>query len=360
MEGPAGGAPQPTCTRAGLPRKPPSTRYQGSKLKLLSWIWDHVGDCPFHTALDAFGGTGSVAYLFKSHGKQVTYNDYLRFNHTIGQALIENPGQRLEERDVELVLNPRRGRRYDDFIARTFPGVYFTDEENRWLDVVAQNIPRLPGRYRRALAYYALFQACVIKRPYNLFHRKNLYLREADVQRGFGNKTAWDRPFEEHFRRFVREANAAAFDSGAPCRARCGGAADVPGKFDLVYIDPPYINGRGSGVDYHGFYHFLEGLVDYRNWPARVDYRRKHRPLQNRPSAWSDPRQCREAFASLFRRFERSTLVVSYRDDGTPTIDELAALLRAVKPRVECVYYGQYQYVLSRNAASKEVLLIAR
>ena len=62
-------------TTLPLARPFPPTRYQGSKRKLLGWIWEHVRDLPFGTALDAFGGTGSVSYLFKQNGKRVTYND---------------------------------------------------------------------------------------------------------------------------------------------------------------------------------------------------------------------------------------------------------------------------------------------
>lgn len=39
----------------------PTTRYQGSKQKFVSWIWECIKDIPFYTALDAFGGTGCVA-----------------------------------------------------------------------------------------------------------------------------------------------------------------------------------------------------------------------------------------------------------------------------------------------------------
>ncbi|MFH1922240.1 MAG: DNA adenine methylase, partial [Planctomycetota bacterium] len=65
-------------------RTPPSTRYQGSKLKLLDFIWNHIKTLDFDTALDAFGGTGCVSYLLKAEGKTVTYNDYLEFNAIVG------------------------------------------------------------------------------------------------------------------------------------------------------------------------------------------------------------------------------------------------------------------------------------
>ena len=57
-----------------LERTPPSTRYQGSKLKLLPFIGSHLSDLEFESALDAFGGTGSVSYMLKARGKAVTYN----------------------------------------------------------------------------------------------------------------------------------------------------------------------------------------------------------------------------------------------------------------------------------------------
>ena len=68
----------------------PSTRYQGSKAKLVDWIWDQIADLDFTTCLDAFGGTGAVSYRLKQAGKHVTYNDLLRFNYYFGLALIEN------------------------------------------------------------------------------------------------------------------------------------------------------------------------------------------------------------------------------------------------------------------------------
>src|SRR5262245_3784342 len=181
----------PRLTPSPIVRQPPSTRYQGSKLKLLPWLGGHLAGLEFHTALDAFGGTGCVSYLLKSWGKAVTCNDYLRFNHQIATALVENSHSGLSESDVRRLLRRDPEFAYDDFLSRTFRDIYFTPAENRWLDTVCQNIPRLPGRHRRALAYYALFQSCIIKRPYNLFHRKNLYLRTARVPRSFGNKATW-------------------------------------------------------------------------------------------------------------------------------------------------------------------------
>jgi len=79
----------------------PSTRYQGSKARLADWIWEQIADLNFHTCLDAFGGTGAVAYRLKQEGKAVTYNDRLRFNYLIGRALVENSRVRLSLDEVD-------------------------------------------------------------------------------------------------------------------------------------------------------------------------------------------------------------------------------------------------------------------
>jgi len=336
----------------------PSTRYQGSKARLADWIWEQIADLNFHTCLDAFGGTGAVAYRLKQEGKAVTYNDLLRFNYLIGRALVENSRVRLSLDEVDWLLARHADIAYPSFVQDTFHDVYFTDDENAWIDQTITNIRQLSDPYQFALAFFALCQACIIKRPYNLFHRKNLYIRFAEVERSFGNKTTWDRPFAEWFREFVAEANRAVFDNGQVNQSLNLDALDVPGAYDLVYIDPPYISGQGVGVDYRDFYHFLEGLAMYDEWEQHIDTRSKHRRLKVQPSAWTDKRRIHGAFDRLFQRYADSILVVSYRSDGIPSEAELATRLKQYKRHVRVTHYGQYQYVLSTDTQSDEILLI--
>lgn len=336
----------------------PTTRYQGSKRKLAGRILRELCTLEWNSVLDAFGGSGAVAYGCKQAGKQVTYNDILSFNHQIGLALIENDGVVLAEDVVAWLTTRHANIEYDDFIERTFDGVFFLPEENRWLDTVCQNIDRLSCPYQRAIAWFAAFQSALIKRPYNLFHRSNLSMRVADVPRSFGNKATWDRAFDVYFSRFAREANQAILDGGGRCRSICGNALDVPGDFDLVYIDTPYIKRNKVGVDYLDFYHFLEGMVNYPRWPERVDHRFMHRPIrQGRTDRWIDPAKCLHAFGELFDRFRESILAVSYRSDGIPSIQDLADLMKRIKSKVCVRKLAPYQYALSKSQAS-EVLII--
>lgn len=337
----------------------PSTRYQGSKYKILNWIDYYTKDLDFDSVLDAFGGTGCVGYMYKKNGKQVFYNDSLKFNHYVGLALIENPGVTLDNKDVDFILKKQPSTQYLSFIHDTFHDIYFTDEENKWLDIVVANIRKIKDKYKKALAYYALFQSCIIKRPYNLFHRKNLYIRTAEVERSFGNKKTWDTPFEDHFVKFVEEANSAVFDNQKKNKAFHSDIFDLDlPKVGLVYIDTPYISSKGVGVNYFDFYHFLEGIVFYDQWANLIDENSKHKKIKNGKNEWCNKDEIYGAFERLFNKFKNSILVVSYRDDGTPTISELVNMLKKHKKSVELKKLD-YKYVLS-NGNSKEVLIIAQ
>lgn len=337
----------------------PSTRFQGSKLKIVDWIWEAIKDLEFNSALDAFGGTGSVGYMLKEKGKKVTYNDFLQFNWYIGLALIENDKVKLTDSDVNFLLTMHDEIKYPTFVYDTFKDIYFTDDENRWIDMLVTNINLFDDIYKKALAFFALCQACIIKRPFNLFHRKNLYLRFSDVERNFGNKATWDTPFEVHFRKFVDEANQAVFSNSQHNKALNLDVFDIEGEFDLIYIDTPYISKNGVGVDYFSFYHFLEGLVNYSKWVEMIDYRTKHKKLKGNGSVWINKNQIHSAFDQLFKKFQNSILVISYRSDGIPSIEELLNFLNKYKQNVKELKRKNYKYVLSTNH-SEEVLLIGK
>jgi len=336
----------------------PTTRYQGSKHKIIKWIDFNTKNLKFNSVLDAFGGTGCVGYMFKKNGKQVFYNDSLNFNYYIGLAIIENTNIILEDKEIEFLLNRHKNIYYPSFITDTFHDIYFTDGENTWLDMVITNIRNMKNNFKRAIAFFALFQACIIKRPYNLFHRKNLYIRTANVKRSFGNKKTWDTPFEDHFRKFIKECNNAVFDNGSENKAYCSDIMNLDVNADLVYIDPPYISAKKVGVNYFDFYHFLEGIVNYDDWKDKIDIKSKHKKLINGKNEWCNKDEIYNSFDKLFSKYRDSILVISYRDDGIPKINELTELLKKYKKNV-ILKKSEYKYVLS-NGNSKEVLIIGK
>ena len=342
----------------------PSTRYQGSKRKILPWLYDCLRGYEFHSVLDAFGGSGMMSYLFKQMGKRVTYNDLYAFNQIIGESIIENNRVLLSENDVDFLLSTNGDS--STFIFDNFHDIYYLDEENLCLDNVVCNIESLSTlydgeklKYKKAIAYNALFQSCLAKRPYNLFHRKNLDMRTRDVSRGFGNKTTWDRPFPEHFRLFVKEINKSVYYSKEKCKAICNEVFDIrTGHYDLVYLDPPYIKKSGESnesSDYLKCYHFLEGIARYEQWDDLIDKNTINKRIRTSfaPNHFK-PSEALNVFEKLIKKFRKSNIALSYRYGGTPTIDELTVIMLKYKEHLD-VYDRHYKYALNKQNGDAEL-----
>ena len=183
----------------------PVTRYYGSKRRLLDKIWDALSlhQIEFDSMLDLFGGTAIVSYYMAQKGKNIIYNDILSFNCEIAKALLCSPRGSFTENDALMLLQKVNGREYQNIVADNFNQVYYTPDEDEIIDIVVQNILHLEDK-KKASAYYILFQSCMIKRPFNLFHRKNLNLRTNFVKANFGNKVTWEQSFKDLFLKFQK------------------------------------------------------------------------------------------------------------------------------------------------------------
>jgi len=208
----------------------------------------------------------------------------------------------------------------------------------------------------------SLFQACLAKRPFNLFHRANLYLRLNEVPRTFGNKTTWERPFPELFGRYITEYNRAVFSNDKRNRVIGGfDAINSPNGVDLVYLDPPYFSGDASqGTNYLAFYHFLEGLSDYKRWAEGSSLlygKTKRIPDNEAIQRFTKKDKVLVSFAQLLERFQDSTIVLSYQDEGIPSREEILCILRGLGKKVE-VFEKPHRYALSRRKRT-ELLFVA-
>lgn len=337
----------------------PKTRYQGSKYKLKEWINSVLSRVEYDSVLDAFSGTSSISYTLKQSGKQVFSNDLLLSNYITAKALVENNQYTITREDIIFVLTKHTGYPYKDIISTHFEDIYYLSDENIWLDIVTQNIHRVENPYKKSMLMWALFQSCLSKRPYNLFHRKNLYVRTAIVERSFGNKTTWDKPFAAHFIKFISEANAAIFSNEKDNTSYNKDilSLSLPEAPDLVYIDSPYIPSTGTLTLYRDFYHFLEGLSDYDNWLGLIDHNMKNKGFSKVHSSWEDKKKIGTAFDDLFSKFHDSKIAVSYRSDGIPSINDLIDKLKYHGKKVS-IHQIDYQYVLSEKN-TQEVLILA-
>ena len=341
----------------------PVTRYYGSKRKLVEKIWNEFESrhLEFDSFLDLFGGTGIVSYEMLRHGKHVFYNDIFRFNCLIAKALLATPRGTFSKEDAARLYQPVAGREYQHYIEDIFEGIYYRPEENRIIDVVTQNIWHL-SQLQQASAYYVLFQTCLIKRPFNLFHRRNLNLRENHVNSSFGNYVTWEKTIESLFSQFTDELNRFQFVDVPNVQIGNHSALQCPFTADLVYIDTPYFNKKAGGMSYHSRYHFLEGLVYYDDIPAMVNYDKVNREIEiHKNSEFEVRSKYVTELHQLLEHFPNSIIALSYTSEGYPSIGEIESILRQHKNHVETIYFGKYNFALNRsNENRQEVLFIAR
>lgn len=338
----------------------PSTRYYGSKRRLLAWIHSHLSTIRFNTVLDAFGGTGSVSLLFKAMRKQVTYHDGFSFNEDIGRTVLADQPSLRRVDVVELLdaVRPRTG-----VVSEHFSGIFFNDEENAWLDGFANLLTtQVCPPEGRALLRYLIYQACVKKRPFNLFHRANLKLRtNQTVQRSFGNAVTWERSFTHHALQAYDElVHNGPVLGGSVSVLPSGNAEDVATGYDLVYIDPPYVGvqDRYNRDDYWRRYHFLEGLARYEQWGSLIDLSSDIRLFAPPPwfAEWARTRTFKDRLFSFIDAHRHSIVVLSYVSAAFPSESEIMARFEARFPRVS-VHSAEHTHALSK-VRKRELLFI--
>jgi adenine-specific DNA methylase len=340
----------------------PSTRYSGSKRRFLHWIWENVSDIKFDSALDVFGGTASVSLLFKQKGKRVHYNDILSFNQIIGTALIANSKTTVTGNDLENIFKSKPISKKKT-IQNLYTGTFYLEQENIWLDNFIQKVAMVDDKFKRAIILSALFQACLSKRPFNLFHRANLNLRTNDVKRNFGNKTTWEKPFEELIKKFVAEYNQSVFDNEKKNKVVGGhDALYCPNGVDLVYIDPPYFsNNHSSGLNYLEYYNFLEGIANYNKWTDLVIDSETNVPKLKEKKAiqhFTNKEQITNSIEKLIERFQDNIIVMSYLDEGIPDKQTIKKIFKKYGKKVT-VKEKQHKYALS-HYSKNELLFIAK
>jgi DNA adenine methylase/adenine-specific DNA-methyltransferase len=337
------------------PRAYPQLRFMGSKHRLLPWLDGVLGELEFSSALDAFSGSGCVAYLLKTMGKEVRANDFLAFACDLTRATVANSHATLCDDDLAAVREPAPGGAR--FIEETFRGIFFGDEDNRFLDRTVHHAAALDPA-RRALVLASLHRACLKRQPRGVFTVSGLG-RYDDGRRDLRLS------LEEHFLESAAVFNALVFDSGREHRVTCGDVFALDGPdldVDLVYLDPPYVP-RADDNCYIKRYHFLEGLSTY--WrDAEFHPTSRVRKLAKRHTPFSYRREADHAFRRLFERFAGSTIVLSYSSNGYPDLDVLVRLLREHKADVTVheqahrYHFGTHHGVAPQRTAVREYLLV--
>jgi adenine-specific DNA-methyltransferase len=134
----------------------------GSKYRLAPGLAEVFQSLPPGLAVDAFSGSGVVAYTLKATGRPVLANDQLKFATTLAEATVANDSSTINSAEVEQICSGSIDGR--DFIASTFDGLYFPSTDLAFLDAAWSHIDRLHGA-RKALALSALCLAAAWKQP---------------------------------------------------------------------------------------------------------------------------------------------------------------------------------------------------
>ncbi len=333
----------------------PGTRYMGSKNKIISNIWEVLDNIDFDTIFDAFSGSGVVSYFLKSKGKKVISNDFLSFSHHISKSLVENSSVQLSADDIDfLMLNTENNR--SDFIQKTFKGLYFTNEENAFLDNLRSNIDLLDNEYKKSLALSAISRACMKKRPRGIFtyigHRYD------------DGRNDIKKDLKQHFLENTKVFNSAVFNNSKNNISYNNDVYNLNVEADVVYFDPPYLT-PNSDNDYTRRYHFVEGLV--KNWEGlEIQENTITKKFKRTKSLFDSKSTVYQAFEKLFAKYRDSILVISYSSNSLPNKEDMISMLKKYKNDVEVIEidytysFGNQNHKIGNNANKvKEYIFVA-
>jgi adenine-specific DNA methylase len=346
--------------------KLPNTRYRGSKKKIINNIYDLIITYfkPTHI-LDLFGGSAICSLYFQMKNIKTTYNDILKFNSINANGILDNALNNIpSEEEIKMIFKPNCTIDYLSFIYDTFKDIYYTDDENKQLDIFRENIKHYSNENikKKNIMYYFIFQSLISKRPYNLFHRKNLSMRTADVERKFGNKTTWEKTFIVHMLKFRKELIKLYEQKKTITIANTNiinmSYNEIPDEIlsdiDTIYIDPPYFKTDCKDSQYFDNYHFLEGFIS-ESWDANIDFSTKH--LKLKTSKDNIIENADKMFDNIIDKYENKNLVISYNTKAFPKVSDIETKLKKKYSKVITTHIN-YKYALSKTK-SQEVLILA-
>ena len=334
----------------------PEPQYLGAKNNFRKWIGQFIPD-DIDTALDAFAGSQSIAFLLKQMGLTTITNDFLSFNHQIGLALIENRGEQLCPDDVEVLFQDNKQPDKFFLMEKFYSDVFFEKKEAIFLDGFRSNLQYLTNKYKQAIALAVMNRSMTRKVTMGHFAHTQALNYAANPDRIKRNRSLV-RPLKDIFLDILPQYNFAVFDNGQKNTSYCTNIIDLLpklDKIDLAYFDPPYCN---SHADYQSFYHVLETYTE--NWKDKdfINSIRRYDP--KRISGFD--KKC-DVIKSLKRLFALSQAIphwlISYNNRSFPDIETFVKIIAHYRPvRVETKTYANGRGGKGSVAGSQEVLLI--
>lgn len=334
----------------------PEPQYLGAKHTHLAWINKFIPD-NVSTAIDAFSGSQSVAFLFKQRGFKTITNDFLNFNHQIGLALIENKDTNLSDNDLKILFQKSEHKKDFSLIEDTFTNIFFERDESEFLDNFRANIPLLENPIKQALAYAIINRSMTRKITMGHFGHTQALVYANNPDRIKRNRSL-TRPIKEIFEELLPKYNNAVFNNKRENRSFHSNILNLLPtieNIDLVYFDPPYCD---SHADYQGFYHLLETYTEYWKEKKFINGIKRYEP--QRVSGFDKKREVVSSFKKLFDLSEDiPNWLISYNNRSYPGIEEFEKLIsnhRTVS--IESKTYQNGRGGKGSVAGSKEILFV--
>jgi adenine-specific DNA methylase len=336
----------------------PEPQYLGAKYSLLPWINQFIPK-NITSTLDAFSGSQSVSFLFKQLGFKVIANDFLNFNNQIGKALIENKRIKLNQSDIDFLLNNIDKNINFNLIQNTFTNVFFEKEEAQFLDNFRANISLLEDEYKKSLAFTIINRSMTRKITMGHFGHTQALVYAKDAERIKRNRSLI-RPLKDIFLELVDKYNNAVFDNNKENKSVNSDILDLlPNmeKVDLAYFDPPYCD---SHADYQGFYHLLETFTEYWKDKKFINGIKRYEP--QRVSGFDKKRDVISSFKKLFEYSEEIPYwLISYNNRSYPGIEEFTKLISNYRDvDIETKTYMNGRGGKGSVAGSKEILFVCK
>lgn len=314
----------------------PKTQYLGSKERLVEWIYDNAPK-DVETVLDAFSGTSVVGYYFKSKGKTVISNDFLKFNYYIAKAVIENNNVTLNDDDVSILLQDNGSR--ETLIQEVFTGVFFDEGQAQFLDNFRANVDLLNCEYKKSLAFTIMNRALTRKVLLGHFAHTSALRYSQDPARTKRNPSI-AKPIKRLFLDLVESYNVAVFDNGKENKVYCEDAISLvksAENIDLVYFDPPYC---GCHPDYQAFYHFLETFVEYWKDKQFINGTKAYYPKKE--SGFVQKTDIETSFCELFKNScHIPHWLISYNSQSFPDKEKMVEMITKYKK----IKIHEYEYL---------------
>jgi len=290
-------------------KKFPSSRYMGSKNKIINELYKVFKKNKFDTVLDLFSGSASVSYLLKSMGKKVISNDYMSFASNISNAIIKNNKTLLTKNDLKKLMSEPES--YNKFVQEKFDKIFFSKNDNNFIDIVRHNAANFKNNSKKALAFASLIKACQKKQPRGLF-----------TFRGFrydDGRLDLKKTIQEQFIDAVKVFNDSIFDNKQKNISRNQNFINLNETADLVYIDPPYFS-KLSDNGYVRRYHFLEGIV--KSWKDLIIQENSVvKKFKNYPSMFDTEIGSKSAIKLLIKKYSNKIIIFSYSSNSLPELN---------------------------------------